>query len=159
MITATNKEVLEEIKIIIEDFLKKRGLELSEEKTEITHINKGFNFLGWNFRKYDGKMIIKPSKKSYKSIMKEIREEIKKQKTIKQRDLIRILNPKIRGWCNYHRTACSKKSYQRMDRDIFQALWKWAKRRHPKKPSKWTKGKYWKSEGNVTGYFQMDRQN
>ncbi|WP_018248788.1 group II intron reverse transcriptase/maturase [Orenia marismortui] len=143
VVTATNKEVLEEAKELIEEFLKERGLELSKEKTKITHINTGFNFLGWNFRKYNGKLIIKPSKESYKSIINEIRKKIKKNRTAKQENLIRILNQKIRGWCNYHRSACSKKSYQSLDRDIFHALWSWAKRRHPNKTKQWIKNRYW----------------
>ncbi|OCL25189.1 group II intron reverse transcriptase/maturase [Orenia metallireducens] len=143
VVTATNKEVLEEARELIEGFLKERGLELSREKTEITHINTGFDFLGWNFRKYNGKLIIKPSKESYKSIINEIRTKIKENKTIKQENLIKILNSKIRGWCNYHRSACSKKSYQSLDRDIFYALWSWAKRRHPNKAKQWIKDRYW----------------
>lgn len=143
VVTATNKEVLEEARELIEGFLKERGLELSREKTEITHVNTGFDFLGWNFRKYNGKLIIKPSKESYKSIINEIRTKIKENKTIKQENLIKILNSKIRGWCNYHRSACSKKSYQSLDRDIFYALWSWAKRRHPNKAKQWIKDRYW----------------
>ncbi|WP_027340697.1 group II intron reverse transcriptase/maturase [Halonatronum saccharophilum] len=145
VVTATNKEVLEEIKELIEDFLKERGLQLSREKTKITHINDGFDFLGWNFRKYKGKLIIKPAKKAYKSIINEIREVIKKHKTIKQGELIGILNSKIRGWCNYHSSACSKKSYQSLDSDVFKALWNWARRRHPNKSKKWIKEEYWQS--------------
>ncbi|MFO7820157.1 MAG: group II intron reverse transcriptase/maturase [Halanaerobacter sp.] len=146
VVTATNKEVLEEIKELVESFLKKRGLELSREKTRITHINDGFDFLGWNFRKYKAKLIIKPAKKSYQTIINEIRTIAKKNKTIKQNTLINILNPKIRGWCNYHRSACSKKSYQSLDRDIFHTLWNWAKRRHPNKAKKWLKKEYWQSD-------------
>ncbi|WP_408956132.1 group II intron reverse transcriptase/maturase [Natroniella sp. ANB-PHB2] len=145
VVTATNREVLLEVKELIAGFLKERGLELSREKTKITHINDGFDFLGWNFRKYKGKLIIKPSKKSYKSIINEIREVIKKHKTIKQGALIKKVNSKIIGWCNYHRSACSKKSFQSLDRDVFKALWNWAKRRHPNKPNKWLKKKYWRS--------------
>jgi len=77
VITATSRETLEEIKIMVENFLKERGLELSREKTLITHINKGFDFLGWNFRKYDNKLLIKPSIKSLRSITSKIREVIR----------------------------------------------------------------------------------
>jgi len=145
VVTATNKEVLLEAKELIASFLKERGLELSREKTKITNINDGFDFLGWNFRKYRGKLIIKPAKKSYKSIINKIRGVIKKHKTIKQSALIKKVNSKIIGWCNYHRSACSKKTFQRLDRDIFKALWNWVKRRHPNKPKKWLKKNYWQS--------------
>ena len=66
IITADSKEVAEAIKEMLADFLKVRGLELSEEKTKITHINDGFVFLGWEFRKFHGKLLVKPSKKSIK---------------------------------------------------------------------------------------------
>ena len=67
IITGNSKELLEDkVKPLVENFLKERGLELSPEKTRVTHINEGFNFLGWNFRKYDSKLLIKPSKKSVK---------------------------------------------------------------------------------------------
>ena len=66
IVTASDKETLKEIKPMIERFLEERGLRLSEEKTVITHINDGFDFLGWNFRKFKGKLIIKPSHKSMK---------------------------------------------------------------------------------------------
>lgn len=68
IVTAATKEIAEELKIIIAQFLETRGLELSEEKTLITHIDNGFDFLGWTFRKFKGKLLIKPSKKSIKSI-------------------------------------------------------------------------------------------
>lgn len=153
VVTATNKEVLKEAKELIEEFLRERGLELSKEKTKITHINTGFNFLGWNFKKYNDKLIIKPSKESYKSIINQIRKVIKKNRTIKQENLIKILNSKIRGWCNYHKSACSKKSYQSLDKDIFYALWGWAKRRHPNKPKQWLKDRYWITNNNRDWIF------
>ncbi len=65
VITGATKDVLEEkVKPAIVQFLSERGLTLSEEKTLITHIDHGFDFLGFNVRKYDGKLLIKPSKKS-----------------------------------------------------------------------------------------------
>ena len=79
-------------------FLKERGLELSKEKTKITHIDDGFNFLGFNVRKYNEKLLIKPSKEDIKAFLKKIREIIKSNSTTKQVALIQILNSRIRGW-------------------------------------------------------------
>ena len=62
IITADSREIAEELKILVSNFLQSRGLQLSEEKTTITHIDNGFDFLGWTFRKYKEKLIIKPSK-------------------------------------------------------------------------------------------------
>ena len=102
IVTARTKEIAEEVKNLIGNFLKQRGLELSNEKTQITHINDGFDFLGWNFRKYNGKLLIKPSKKSIQKITREISEIIRNGKTWTQQNLINILNPIITGWSNYH---------------------------------------------------------
>jgi len=117
---------------------------LSEKKTKITHINDGFDFLGWNFRKYDGKMLIKPSKKSCKNIALKVRTIIREHRGMAQKDLIRILNPVIRGWCNYHRGMVSKEAFKNLDTVLFQALWRWARFRHPMKNSLWIKNRYWK---------------
>lgn len=143
IITANNKEVLLEIKIIIENFLKERGLELSREKTKLTHINTGFDFLGWNFRKYKNKLLIKPSKKSFEEIKSKIRNIFKTFQTITQENLIKLLNPIIVGWCNYHKKVVAKKTFSKLDNYIFNLLMQWTKRRHPNKSSSWIVKKYW----------------
>jgi RNA-directed DNA polymerase len=89
-------------------FLKERGLELSEEKTHITHIKDGFDFLGFNVRKYSGKMLIKPSKAAVKRFLDDIRELIKSIATGKTAELIRRLNIKLSGWANYYRHVVAK---------------------------------------------------
>ncbi len=130
----------------MEAFLRERGLSLSPEKTKITHIDEGFDFLGMNIRKYKGKLIIKPAKSNVKRFLAEIRTTIKKQATVKTEELIRTLNPKICGWANHFRHVCSKKTFSYVDHQIFEALWRWAKRRHPEKGDKWIQGKYWRSD-------------
>ena len=146
IITASTKEVLEnKVKPVVESFLRERGLTLSPEKTKITHIDEGFDFLGANIRKYKGKLIIKPAKSNVKRFLAEIRETIRKQATAKTENLIRPLNQKIRGWSNYYRHICSKKTFSYVDAQIFLALWRWAKRRHPNKGKKWIQNKYFRS--------------
>ena len=95
-------------KTVIEDFLRERGLALSPEKTKIAHIEEGFDFLGWNVRKYDGVLLIKPSKKNVQAFMRKIRAVIKGSPTAKQETLIATLNPIIRGWANYHQNQVGK---------------------------------------------------
>ncbi|MBV4420651.1 maturase, partial [Clostridium tyrobutyricum] len=99
VVTANNKVVLESIKVMLSKFLEDRGLELSSEKTCITHINEGFDFLGWNYKKYNNTLIIKPSIKSIKKVLKKISKIIHKNKTSKQEPLIYKLNQVINGWC------------------------------------------------------------
>lgn len=146
IITGATKEVLEnKVKPAVEAFLSKRGLSLSQDKTKITHIDEGFDFLGKNIRKYNGKLIIKPAKSSVKRLLANIRGIIKGNKTAKTVNLIYLLNPVIRGWTNYYRYDCSKSTFSYVDNCIFLALWRWAVRRHPNKGVRWIKDKYFRA--------------
>lgn len=160
VITGASKELLEnEVKPLVKEFLAFRGLELSEEKTKITHIGEGFDFLGQNVRKYDGKLIIKPAKKNIKNFLTKVRGIINDNKTAKQEGLISLLNPVIRGWANYHQHVCSKETYSKMDNIIWRWLWQWTKRRHPNKTAYWTKNRYFKQvrfRNNVFGTHAAD---
>ena len=159
IITGKSKELLEnEVKPWVESFLKERGLTLSMEKTKVTHIEEGFDFLGWNFRKYDGKMLIKPSKKNVKALLGKIRETVKANKTAKQENLIGLLNPMIRGWANYHKGAVAKKTFTKIDNEVWKATWQWATRRHPNKGLRWIKDRYFKAEGNRNWIFTANTQ-
>lgn len=155
VITGISKEVLEsEVKPWVEAFLKERGLQLSVEKTRITHIDEGFDFLGWNFRKYAGKLLIKPSKKNAKAFYCKVREVISRHKTVRHEDLIRMLNPMLRGWAMYHRPVVAKEAFSRMEHLLFWMLWRWAKRRHPKKNARWVRKKYFPTDGKRKWVFQ-----
>ncbi|MBT9148087.1 MAG: hypothetical protein DDT32_01857 [Syntrophomonadaceae bacterium] len=157
IVTGATREILtEEIKPAIENFLKERGLELSQEKTRITHIEEGFDFLGWNFRKYSGKMLIKPAAKNIKNFLAEIRKVIKDNKTAKQEDIIHLLNPKIRGWANYHQPVIAKETLNKVDNEIWKALWQWAKRRHPGKGKSWIKNRYFGRTKERNWVFKID---
>ncbi len=143
VITGSTPEVLEhEIKPWVEQFLAERGLSLSTEKTQIVNIAEGFDFLGWNFRKYSGKLLIKPSKKNVRTFYRKVKEEISAHKQVKQEDLIQLLNPILRGWAQYHSPVVAKATFSRVEHDIFRALRRWAKRRHPQKSSDWVRRKY-----------------
>ena len=154
IITSVSKEVLEtKVRPVVESFLKQRGLELSQEKTKITHIDDGFDFLGAHVRKYKGKCIIKPSKKSVKSFLADIRETIKSNPMAKTENLIHLLNPKIRGWANHFRHSCAKKTFSYIDNQIDIALWKWCRRRHLGKNVSWIQKKYFRSQGSRNWIF------
>jgi RNA-directed DNA polymerase len=154
LITGRSEEFLEnEVAPLVEEFLKKRGLELSPEKTRITHIDNGFDFLGQNIRKYKGKLLIKPSPKNVKALLNKVRKTIKTSGMTSAGQLIVRLNPIIRGWANYHRNVASKQTFSKVDYAIVRALWRWAKRRHPNKPRKWIKKKYFHSIGHRNWVF------
>ncbi len=147
--TGESKEWLEnEVKPRAVRFFKERGLQLSEEKTRITRVTDGFDFLGWNFRKYpDGKLLIKPSKDSIKALLDKTGKIIRDNRQAKTENLINLLNPVIRGWTNYHRHSVAKRVFYHVDSVIFRQLWHWAKRRHPKKSARWVRKRYFVSKG------------
>ena len=154
IITGASKELLQYgVKPLIRRFLLERGLELSAEKTHITHIDKGFDFLGFNFRKYQGKLLIKPATSSISRVKDKIRNILKSNPTGKTENLIMALNPIIRGWANYYRHVVSSETFNRIDNAIWKATWKWSTRRHPNKPLRWIKMKYFQREGHRDWVF------
>jgi len=164
IVTAADRETLEDIKILLTDFLAKRGLQLSEEKTLITHISEGFDFLGFNIRKYNGKLLIKPSEKSQKKMLDKLHEVIFSNKSASQCKLIELLNPIITGWGNYFRHVVSKAVFAEIDhilvgllkRRLLSEVEIWAFRRHSRKSRKWVLNKYFKSVMSRKWVFQCD---
>lgn len=157
IITASSKEILEkEVIQVVKNFLIERGLSLSEEKTKITHINEGFDFLGVNIRKYKKKLLIKPSKENVKTFLRKIKGIINENKSTTQKQLIMLLNPVIRGWANYHKHIVSKQTFSYVSYRIYQLLWKWSKRRHHNKGNIWISRKYFKTIGTRKWVFYDD---
>jgi len=160
IITGHSKECLEEhIKPAIKDFLAMRGLTLSDEKTRTTHIEEGFDFLGFNVRKYKGKLLIKPSKKNVKAVLEKVRDTTKTRKGAKTEELISTLNPIIRGWANYHQHVVSKQTFSYADTQVFNSIWQWCCRKHPDKGHRWIKEKYFKSMQNRNWVFSATYKN
>ena len=160
IITGESPEFLrEKVLPIVREFLTERGLQLSEEKTVITHIGEGFDFLGKNIRKYNGKLLIKPCKSTVRSFLGKVRDIIKSSKSIKQEILIRRLNPVIRGWVNNQRYVVSSKVFSTVDYEIYKCLWQWAKRRHKKKSRKWIARKYWHDIDSRQWTFSVPYEN
>ncbi len=158
-----NLDVIQNCQKIIGEWLSQVGLQISQEKTKITHTLKGtepgFNFLGFNIRQYPVgkyhssknpqghktgfKTIIKPSKEKVKQHYKKIAEIIDKHIAAPQQSLIVKLAPVIKGWCNYYRTVCSKEIYSKVSHLLFWKLQRWGYKRHPNKSKTWTNHKYW----------------
>jgi RNA-directed DNA polymerase len=152
--TADSKEILEtKVQPAIINFLKERGLELSFEKTKITHIHDGFDFLGFNIRKYKEKLLIKPNSSSIKKFSESIQETIQKLGNSSTASLIATLNSKIRGWTNYYRGCVAKKIFNDIDKIIFDNIWKMLKRKHPKKSTSWIRERYFTSIGSKNWCF------
>lgn len=160
VITGASREILEaKVKPVVVKFLEERGLKLSEKKTRITSIHEGFDFLGFNVRKYNGKLLIKPSKQGIKSFLHKIRGIIKSNKTARTEALIWQLNPMIVGWANYYRHVVAKKAFDFIDYSIYQNLRRWIKRRHPNKSETWRRNKYYRCQGNRSWIFSANIKN
>lgn len=154
IITGRTKELLEqEVKPMVENHLRHRGLSLSNEKTRITHINDGFDFLGQNIRKYGDTLLIKPSKKNTTGFLRKVREIIKANQTATAGHLIVQLNPILRGWANYHRHIVSQERFRWVDSTIFGWIWRWCVRRHPMKSRVWVYRKYFLVRGSERWVF------
>jgi RNA-directed DNA polymerase len=159
-VTGGSAEILQvAVQPLLEAFLAERGLQLSAEKTVVTPIQQGFDFLGQTIRRYTWgtrtKYLITPSKKSTKAFLETVRERIRHSGYLTAGELIEALNPLIRGWALYHRHVVSKAIFHvvskaifhAVDHAIFRALWSWAYRRHRHKTRWWIKAKYFSTVG------------
>ena len=154
IITGISQELLEdEVKPLVEAFMAERGLTLSPEKTVITHIDEGFDFLGQNLRKYKGKLLIKPSRKNLRTFLHKVRDLINGNKMVTAGLLIYMLNPVLRGWANYHRHIVAKETFNYVDYRVWKMLWKWCRRRHKNRRFHWVKAKYFKTVGKRNWVF------
>jgi RNA-directed DNA polymerase len=159
IISGRDRTMLEsQIRPFVEGFLRERGLELSAEKTVITHLADGFDFLGQNVRRYRGKLIIKPAKKNVQAFLKKVKQIIRQHRSAPAGNLIVRLNPVIQGWANYHRHICATHTYRQVDNIIFWWLWRWARRRHPHKGAGWVRKKYFHTVGNHHWVFSGEVQ-
>lgn len=157
VITGSSRELLEnEVKPLVRAFLAERGLSLSEEKTAITHIDDGFDFLGFNFRKYGGKLLVKPAAKGINRFRDDIREIVKSHCTAPAYVLIDALNPVLRGWANYYRHVVCGEAFNAIGNHVWHTLWRWAKRRHNNKGRHWIADKYFTQRGNRGWIFFGD---
>jgi RNA-directed DNA polymerase len=149
--TGATKELLEQkVKPALTDFLKPRGLELSEQKTVITPTDKGFNFLGHTVRKFGDKLLTYPAKSNVQACRDKIRRCVQSALGLSQEALLRKLNPLLQGWANYYRNGASKRTFQKMDHCVWNHLWRWIKRRHPNHSANWRKNRYFSR--NSTGW-------
>ncbi|WP_298700171.1 group II intron reverse transcriptase/maturase [uncultured Variovorax sp.] len=154
IVSGASKDVLESrVLPAIRRFMEARGLELSDEKTRITHIEQGFDFLGQNVRKYGRQCLTKPAKKSIKSLLDKVREIIKGNANATQAAVIRQLNPVIRGWAMYHHHAAASATFSRIDDHIWRMLWRWALRRHLTKGARWVLRRYFRRSGSQSWAF------
>jgi RNA-directed DNA polymerase len=172
VILCESKTQAKEIKQDITEFLStKIGLTLSEEKTNITHIKKGFNFLGFHIKKYansqhhnrqginDHTILIRPQKEKIQNILSKCKDITKKYKQVDQNLLIKLLNSNLMGWFMFYRYANSKKAFGKIDHLMWRKVLKWAKRQHNNKRVDWILDKYFsKRPKRKSWYFGKEYQ-
>ena len=152
--TAADPDLLRDtIKPAIEAFLGERGLSLSQEKTHITHIDDGFDFLGFNLRKYNGKFRAKPSKGNIKSFRAKLKDCCRQLRFRQTHNVIASLNRTLRGWGNFYRFLSTSKLFGSLNHYLFETIWRELKRRHPKKSGSWKKRTYFTSKGGNNWVF------
>lgn len=167
IIACTTKQQAKQVKKEITDFLNNEtGLTLSQEKTDITHITKGFNFLGFNIKKYrktkhkkssDYKLIIRPQRESIIELLSKCKALIKNSHVRQQDDLIRDLNAILRGWGMYYRHVVSKIAFVKIQKAISYKLYRWAKRRHNGKSWKWIMKTYYSVIGRTYRFGKQSK--
>jgi RNA-directed DNA polymerase len=149
VVTGALRELLEQkVRPALTAFLVQRGLRLSEQKTVLTHISEGFDFLGHTVRKYGEKLLITPAKSKVGIMRKKISELIHSAAGLTQEALLRHLNPRLRGWANYYRNGASNRTFGKLDYYVGGRLWRWTTRRHPNKSTAWRRRKYYSASAN-----------
>ena len=133
----------QQVKARLAEWLAPRGLSFNEDKTRIVHLTEGFDFLGFNVRRYPGgKLLIKPSKAAIRRLRERLAAETRALRGANAAAVIVRLSPITRGWAAYYRTAVSAEVFSALDHYVFKLTWKWATFRHPNKSKRWIVGRY-----------------
>ena len=137
------RQQAEQVKARLAGWLAPRGLAFNEDKTRIVHASVGFDFLGFSVRRYpNGKLLIKPAKPAVTRLRERLATEMRRLRGANSGAVTATLNPIIRGWAAYYRTAVSSRVFSALDHYVWQLTWKWARYRHPGKPRHWIMTRY-----------------
>jgi RNA-directed DNA polymerase len=137
-----SQEQAGQVKARLAEWLAPRGLAFNEDKTKIVHLGEGFDFLGFNVRRYHRKLLIKPSKAAIRRLRERLAAETRKLRGLNAVAIITTLSPIIRGWAAYYRTVVSSQVFGSLDTYVWRLLYKWARWRHRNKPRHWVVARY-----------------
>lgn len=151
VVLCTTKEQAQQVKQRLAEWLAPRGLAFNEDKTKIVHLDEGFDFLGFNVRRYDDKLLIRPSAAAVAQVKGKVRDVVTAMRTAPTENVIRRLNPLIKGWSTYYRGVVSTETFTSLDHYVHYRMYRWAKRRHNKKSVAWIRGQYF-------GRYNPERQ-
>jgi RNA-directed DNA polymerase len=140
--------------------LSTMGLRLSPEKTLITHIDKGLDFLGWRIQRHPKRgttkhyVYVYPAKKALAAVMAKIKTLCRQDKNLPLEVLLYQLNSMLRGWTAYFRYGCSSKTFAYVRAYLWQRVFGWLRRKHPKTTWKdlrrrFTCDGWWPADGEV----------
>jgi RNA-directed DNA polymerase len=152
VVMCVSREQAEQTKTRLAAWLASRGLAFNEDKTRIVHADAGFDFLGFNVRRYQGKLLIKPSKPAIRRIRERLRTEFRSLRGANAAAVLRTINPIVRGWSAYYRTVVSSEVFAALDDYVWRLTYKWAKHGHPNRSKRWIVSRYF-------GRFNKSRQN
>ena len=150
VVTAPTQDILQtHVVPALTAFLGERGLKLSEAKTKVVHIDDGFDFLGFNVRRYKGTVLTRPQKAKVVQHLRTIGDYLRRHRQAGPSQVIGDLAPLIRGWTAYYRHGASKHVFHSSDHHVQAKLWRWAKRRHPTKSAAWVRSRYFDHGWNL----------
>ncbi|MFD1045208.1 group II intron reverse transcriptase/maturase [Kibdelosporangium lantanae] len=138
-----SREQAEQVKARLAEWLAPRGLVFNEDKTRITHLDRGVDFLGFSIRRFrGGKLLTKPSNEALRRIRKRLSTEVKALRGANADAVIAKLNPIITGWAAYYRIGVSSRAFNALDAHVWRLVYKWARISHPNKPTRWVTTRY-----------------
>jgi RNA-directed DNA polymerase len=138
-----SREQAAQVKERLAEWLAPRGLVFNEDKTRVVHLTEGFDFLGFNVRRYpNGKLLIKPSRQAVTRIRERLSTEMRSLRGANAIAVIRKINPILRGWATYYRGVVSKEVFATVDDHLWKLTYRWALRAHSNKPKAWVVARY-----------------
>ena len=137
-----SQEQAVQVKAKLAEWLAPRGLVFNEDKTQIVHLSQGFDFLGFNVRRYRHKLLVKPGRTAVARLRARLAAEMRALRGSNALAVIAKLNPLIKGWAAYYRGAVSKRIFASLDHYLWKLLYKWSTWSHSDKPKRWIVDRY-----------------
>jgi RNA-directed DNA polymerase len=148
-----SRQQAEQVKAQLAGWLAVRGLAFNQDKTRIVSLEAGYDFLGFNIRRYrNGKLLIKPSKAAVRRVKRKLAGQMRRLRGQNASAVLAAICPITRGWASYYRSVVSKKTFASLDDYLWKLTYKWACRSHPGKPKSWIVKRYF-------GQFNPSRRN
>jgi RNA-directed DNA polymerase len=137
-----SRDQAESVKARLTPWLASRGLTFNEDKTRVVHLDDGFDFLGFNARRYHGKLLIKPSTEAVRRVRRRLSAEMLALRGANAAAVLHAINPIVRGWSAYYRGVVATETFNSLDHHLWKLTYKWACFRHHNKPKCWIINRY-----------------